>query len=252
MPLNFLSVLLDGAQRDNGLGYADIPQTLFRNAGCKEEVMAENTDVFHIIHTTRAMRRLKPDPVPDDLIRQILEAGISAANGGNRQGWRFLIVKDRAIKERVQHFYKRAFDEVVGPRYQSSSPPPGVTAEKYARQHAAVEYLTDHFHEAPVWIVACLDTGTSIPTRSSGASIYPAVQNMLLAARALGLGATLTTRHLQYEDEVEAALGLPPGVHSYAILPIGYPMGRFGPVGRGSLSDIVYEDRWGNSYAAVT
>jgi nitroreductase len=119
------------------------------------------------------------------------------------------------------------------------------------RQHGAVEYLTDHFHEAPVWIVACLDEGTSTPTRSSGASIYPAVQNMLLAARALGLGATLTTRHLLYEAEVEAAMGLPPGVHSYAILPIGYPMGRFGPVGRGSLADFVYEDRWGNTYSAV-
>jgi nitroreductase len=213
--------------------------------------MAENQNLFDIIRTTRAMRRLKPDPVPDELIRQILEAGVCAANGANRQGWRFLIVKDRAIKERVQHFYKRAFDEVVGPRYQNSAPPPGVSAERYARQHAAVEYLTDHFHDAPVWIVACLEEGTATPSRSSGASIYPAVQNMLLAARALGLGATLTTRHLLYEAEVEAALGLPPGVHSYAILPIGYPMGNFGPVGRGPLSAIVYEDRWGNPAAAV-
>jgi nitroreductase len=214
--------------------------------------MADSTDLFDIMHTTRAMRRLKPDPVPDELIHQILEAGICAANGANRQAWRFLVIKDRAIKERVQHFYKRAFDEVVGPRYQNSAPPPGVNAEKYARQHAAVEYLTDHYHEAPVWIVACLDTGTSTPNRSTGASIYPAVQNMLLAARALGLGATLTTRHLLYEAETEAALGLPPGVHSYAILPIGYPMGNFGPVGRGPLSDIVYQDRWGNPYPAAT
>jgi nitroreductase len=217
----------------------------------KEQAMAESTDIFDIIHTTRAIRRLKPDPVPDALIRKILEAGVCAANGANRQTWRVLIVKYRANKERVQHFYKRAFDEVVGPRYRSSAPPPGVTAERYARQHAAVEYLTDHFHEAPVWIVACLEEGTATPTRSSGASIYPAVQNMLLAARALGLGATLTTRHLQYEAEVEAALGLPPGVHSYAILPIGYPLGRFGPVGRGPLSAIVYEDRWGNPAPAV-
>ena len=88
------------------------------------------------------------------------------------------------------------------------------------RQHAAVEYLTEHFHEAPVWIVACLDDGRT-PTRMAGSSIYPAVQNMLLAARALGLGTTLTTRHLLYEKEAEAALGLPAGVHSYAILPIG-------------------------------
>jgi nitroreductase len=92
-----------------------------------------------------------------------------------------------------------------------------------------------------VWIVPCLDGGTA--TRTSGSSIYPAVQNMLLAARALGLGATLTTLYLQFETEVQAALGLPSGVHSYALLPIGCPMGRFGPVRRVALADVVYEDR---------
>jgi nitroreductase len=101
-----------------------------------------------------------------------------------------------------------------------------------------------------VWIVACLEEAAA-PTRGSGASIYPAVQNMLLAARALGLGATLTTRHLLYEKEAEAALGLPPGVHSYAIIPIGYPMGKFGPVGRGPLKEIVYQDRWGTPYQGI-
>ena len=155
-------------------------------------------DLFEIMSTTRSMRRLKPDPVPDELIRKILEAGACAANGGNTQRWRFLVIKDAKTKQAVQAWYKRAFDEVVGPRYATSAPPPGVTAERYKRQHSAVEYLTDHFHEAPVWIVACIDEGTARPTRWSGASIYPAVQNMLLAARALGLGSTLTTRHLLY------------------------------------------------------
>ncbi len=206
-------------------------------------------DVFDIIHTTRAMRRLKPDPVPDDLVRKILEAGVAAANGGNYQRWRFLVIKDTAVKKAVQVWYKKAFDEVVGPRYANSPPPPGISAEKYARQHHAVEHLTEHFHEAPVWIVACLDEGKNTPTRTSGASIYPAVQNMLLAARALGLGSTLTTRHLLYAKEAEAALGLPEGVHSYAILPIGWPMGKFGPVGRTKLEDVVFNERWGQPYA---
>jgi len=128
--------------------------------------MSDSTDVFEIMHTTRSMRRLKPDPVPDALIRKILEAGACAANGGNTQRWRFLVIKDPKIKQAVQVVYKRAFDEVVGPRYASSAPPPGVTAERYVRQHAAVEYLTEHFHEAPVWIVACIeDHGT--PGRAS-------------------------------------------------------------------------------------
>src|SRR5271166_2457827 len=207
-------------------------------------------DLFEIIATTRAMRRLKPDPVPDQLIKTILEAGAAAANGGNSQTWRFLVVKDPAIKQAVQVWYKKAFEEVIGPRYAASAPPPGVTAEKYARQHDAVAYLTEHFHEAPVWIVACLKDGAN-PGRGVDASIYPAVQNMLLAIRALGLGSTLTTRHLQFEKETEAALGLPPGVHSYAILPVGYPMGKFGPTGRGKMSEFVFGDKYGETWSPL-
>ena len=204
-------------------------------------------DLFEIIETTRAMRRLKPDPVPDELIARILRAGSCAPNGGNTQKWRFLVIKDRKIKDAVAVWYKKAFDEWIGPRYRSSEPPPGVTKERYLRQVAAVEYLTDHYAEAPVWIVACLEDGPT-PNRGAGSSIYPAVQNMVLAARALGLGTTLTTRHLFYEKEADAALGLPEGVHSYAILPIGYPMGKFGPVKRAPLESVVYQDRWGVPY----
>jgi nitroreductase len=211
--------------------------------------MPEGTDVFEIMHTTRAMRRLKPDPVPDELIHKILAAGQCAASGGNTQRWRFLVVKDPAKKKAVQVYYKRAFDEVVGPRYASSAPPPGSNPDRFKRQHSAVEYLTDHYHEAPVWIVACLEGEN--PNRTAGSSIYPAVENMILATRALGLGTTLTTRHTMFEKEVDAALGIPSGWKSYAILPIGYPMGRFGPLGRGPLKDVVYLDNWGQAYPGV-
>ena len=209
----------------------------------------ERLDVFTVMATTRAMRRLKADAVPDELIHRILEAGVCAANGANRQTWRFLVVKDQAIKQAVQRLYQRAFNEVVGPMYATSPPPPGVDPDRYAAQHRAVAYLTEHFADAPVWIVACLEE-SSEPTRASGASIYPAVQNMLLAARALGLGSTLTTRHLLHAAEADAAFGLPPGVRSYAILPIGWPIGRFGPVGRRALTEIVFEDRWGKPFVA--
>ena len=151
--------------------------------------MAEENDVFYIMSHTRSMRRLKSDPVPDELIEKIIHAGLGAANGGNNQKWRFMDVKDPKIKAEVQKWYKKAFDDVVGPRYAASAPPPGVTAPKYQRQHSAVEYLTEHYHEAPVWIVACMEEAK--PNRSTGASVYPAVQNMLLACRALGLGAVL-------------------------------------------------------------
>ena len=106
-------------------------------------------DVFEIMNTTRSMRRLKPDPVPDELIAKILQAGLGAANGGNTQKWRFMVVKNPEKKKAVQVWYRKAFDEVVGPRYAASAPPPGATPEKYQRQHGAVEYLTEHYHEAP-------------------------------------------------------------------------------------------------------
>ena len=208
-----------------------------------------SNDVFEIMTTTRSMRRLKPDPVPDALIEKILHAGLGAANGGNNQKWRFMVVKDPAIKKEVQKWYKKAFDDVVGPRYASSAPPPGITGEKYQRQHGAVEYLTEHYHEAPVWIVACMEEAK--PGRSTGASVYPAVQNMLLACRALGLGSTLTTRHTMFEKEVDAAFGLPPGVQSYAILPIGWPMGKFGPTGRGKMSQFVFGDKYAVPWAPI-
>ena len=205
-------------------------------------------ELFEVMSTMRAMRRLKPDPIPDQLINTILQAGQWAPSGGNNQTWRFLVVKDPAIKKQVQAYYKRAYDEVIGPRYSSIAPPPGVSPEKFKRQHSAVEYLTDHFADAPVWIVACLEDGAN-PGPSAGASIYPAVQNMVLACRAVGLGTTLTNRHMIHEKEVDKALGLPDGVHSYAILPIGYPMGKFGPVKRAPLNAVVYQDKWGQAYA---
>ena len=207
------------------------------------DATANTNDLFEIIRSTRSMRRLKPDPVSNELIRKILEAGTCAPSGGNMQRWRFLVIRDAETKRTVGAFYKRAWDEQVAPRYRSGQPAPGMNLERFLRLLDAAEYLAAHIHEAPVWIVPCLEGGT--PTRTSGSSIYPAVQNMLLAARALGLGATLTTLYLSFEKEVEAALGLPPNVHSYALLPVGYPIGRFGPVRRVPLADVVFENRWG-------
>ena len=210
------------------------------------EQAPSTTDLFEIIRTTRSMRRLKPDPVPADLIQKVLEAGVCAPSGGNMQRWRFLVIQDRQVKNTVGAYYKRAWDEVVAPRYQAGEPAPGMSQDRFQRLLAAAEYLAAHIHEAPVWIVPCLQGAA--PTRTAGSSIYPAVQNMLLAARALGLGATLTTLYLNHEKEAEAALGLPADWHSYAILPIGYPMGRFGPVRRVPLDEVVYTDRWGQEY----
>jgi nitroreductase len=218
-----------------------------------DDAMAGDTanaaDLFEIMRTTRSMRRLKPDPVPDALIAKVLEAGVCAPSGGNMQHWRFIVVRDPAVKQAVGACYKRAWDEIVGPRYRAGAPAPGTDRDRFQRMLAAAEHLAQHIHEAPVWIVPCLRG--EAPTRTAGSSIYPAVQNMLLAARALGLGATLTTLYLSFEKQAEAALGLPADWHSYALLPLGYPVGRFGPVRRVALADVVFEDRWDQPYQGL-
>jgi nitroreductase len=212
--------------------------------------MAEEVGLFEALHNMRAMRRLRPDPVPDELIKKIISAGLGAPSGGDVQHWRFIVVKDAEIKKQIQLRYKKALDQVL-PRYQSNPPPPGKTEEQKQRMLKAVVYLTEHFHEAPVLIVGCLvgDFASSIGlAKMSGASIYPAVQNMLLAARGLGLGATLTTRHLIFEKEVNDILSLPDNAETFAIIPIGYPVGKFGPVSRRPLEEVTFQDKWGQAY----
>jgi nitroreductase len=191
------------------------------------------SDLFEIMGTTRSMRRLKPDPVPNDLIRKILEAGVCAPSGGNMQQWRFLVIRDAKVKETVGAYYKRAWDERVAPRY--------------GRENRPLALAGSGSCGCSMW----RNTWWRISLRPRcGASHAwkarhrPTPRGPRSIARALGLGATLTTLHLQFEKEAEAALGLPPGVHSYALLPIGYPMGRFGPVRRIPLADVVFEDRW--------
>lgn len=212
--------------------------------------MDEDSKLFETILSTRAMRRLKPDPVPRALIEQILRAGQAAPTGGNAQNWGFIVVEDAGVKQKVQELYQSSWDKLAGPHYDSQigAMEPGEARDKMQRQVDAAFHLTEHFHEVPVWIVACLEVGPRGATAMHGASIYPAVQNMLLAARALGLGATLTCRHMATQSEVDEVFGLPDGVTSFAILPIGYPLGNFGPVNRGPLSDVVHHDTWGQAY----
>jgi nitroreductase len=201
------------------------------------------SDVFEVMQTARAMRRLKPDPVPDDLVHRILEAAVCAPNGGNQQQWSFIVVTDRAIKEQVQRYYAAALEEAH--RFAYANLPPGTTRAQHDRQFGEVQHLTDHFHEAPVWIVLCLEVGERDPSYGSGGSIYPAAQNILLAARALGLGAAFTNRHLRYAKDVDGIFGLPSTVRSYAIIPIGWPDKAFGRVRRLPVESVTYRDRWG-------
>ena len=185
-------------------------------------------DVFEAIHTTRAMRRLDPDrPVPEADLRKILTAATKGATGGNRQPVRWLVVRDPELRRRVGEVYR----EVARPAIDSfEDPDSALSRSSY--------HLADHLGDSPVLVIPCADV------RTSPASVFPGVQNLMLAARALGLGTTLTTIHRVKEDAVKEILGIPGDVQTFAIIPVGYPLGRWGEAPRKPLDELVYWDRW--------
>jgi nitroreductase len=214
--------------------------------------MTDN-DIFYIMHTCRSMRRLKPDPVPDELIYKILDAGIRAPSGGGVQAWRFMVVTDPEIKRQIAEIYLRGW-RIAEKRYAEAGA--SLTEDKNMR---AATYLAEHMAEVPVMLFACLRARRmhverlAAPNatnfiRIMGGSVYPAIQNILLACRALGLGATLTSITTQYEDEVKAILDLPDYISTYAMIPIGYPLGKFGPVTRVPVEQVTWHNRFGTPF----
>lgn len=219
--------------------------------------MADQPLLFDIMYSMRAMRRLKPDPVPEDLIARVIEAGTMAPSGGNEQGWSFIVVTDPAKKQFIQERYHRAFSAYAKVRMAEAqeaadagtAPPPDPAQLRMAQ---AAFHMADHMHEAPVLLFACMKrraaggvADAALTGSVEGASIYPAVQNMLLACRALGLGTVLTTLHKLYEDEIKAELGVPENIDLSALLPIGYPEGNFGSVRRRPAPELTHWERWG-------
>ena len=196
-------------------------------------------DLFEAIRTTRAMRRLDPDKdVSDADVRTILEAALKGPTGGNQQPIRWLVVRDPEVKKQLQKIYQRCWNKGRKP-YEAE---PGKVAPNVL---SSADHLAANLHLAPVIILACADTGSS--ARRHDASVYPSVQNMLLAARGLGLGATLTTAHLFEEDAVKEVLGIPEHVTTYALVPVGYPTGKWGEAKRRPLDEVSYHDRWGQA-----
>lgn len=212
-----------------------------------ETIPSSGMDLFEAIYTTRAMRRLKPDPIPDDVLRKILDAAIRAPSGGNSQGWRFMVVRDPELRAELGQIYKPllgALFEPGGPYYDATQ---GDTpaARQTRRMAESAKHLGEHMGEAPVIVVPCLYTGGRRTDVSSGSSIYPAVQNLMLAARAFGVGTTLTTVHRRRQDEVRALLGIPEDVETCALIPLGYPTGRWGVAKRKPVEEVVFGDTWG-------
>lgn len=197
--------------------------------------------------TQRAIRRLKPDPVDDALVLRIIELALKAPTGSNAQNWEFIVVRDPAVKAKLGRYNRMAW-RVYGGLGRRMVERRGDV--KMGKILDAVQWQVDHFEEIPVLVVACLRQVIPIwppaATASLYGSIFPSVQNLLLAARAAGLGAALITLPLWSRFLARRALGLPFGIAPCAVIPLGWPKGRYGPTTRRPVGEVVSLDRYGN------
>lgn len=193
-------------------------------------------ELHEAIRTTRAMRRLDhARPVPEADIWAILDAASKGATGGNAQPVRWLVVTDAAKRARLGDIY-RACWQPVSELYAARFGEPGADPSQQKVLRSA-DHLGEHMGDAPVIIIPASKGGDP-------ASVFPGVQNLFLAARELGLGTTLTTVHRLKEDEVRAVLDIPEDVTTWAMIPVGYPTGRWGEGPRRPVEEITYWDTW--------
>ena len=197
--------------------------------------------------TQRAIRRLKPDPVDDALVLKLIELALKAPSGSNAQNWEFIVVRDRAVKAKLGKYNRQAWN-IYGTLGRRMVERRGDV--KTGRMLDAVQWQAEHLHETPAIVIACL-RGTRLPwpnfvSASFYGSIFPSVQNLLLAARAAGLGAALITLPLWSTFSVRRILGLPWNVTPCAVVPLGWPIGKYGPTTRRPVGDVVSLDRFGN------
>jgi nitroreductase len=204
------------------------------------ERAGEDVRLLEGIRTTRALRRLRPDPVPFALLRKVCEAGTFAPSGGNRQPWFFIAVSDPQRRAWVAERYRKAFHAYIAPAVEAARDP-GYPEVKRRNLRAAI-HLADHLHEAPVHLFVA---GWTRRGRPQTQALFPAIQNVLLACRAVGLGASLTTVHTAFGREVDEWLGLPEGCPSCAMLPIGWPCGAYRRPARRPVDDCLFVDRFG-------
>ena len=213
-------------------------------------------DLFEALFTTRAVRRLSPDPVPEADVVRCLEAAMQAPSGGNIQPWQFVVVTDAGTRQKLGDIYRRAYE-----RYEPAllrARPPARTPEdeaSFGRMLRSSRHLAAHLGEAPVHVLVLMpaismtlhDEQGPLDVGTPYASVYPAVQNLMLAARGLGLGTTLTTVYRIYQDEVRAVCEIPERYEVVALIPIGRPARARFPVGRRRpVSQLTHQDRFGN------
>jgi len=197
------------------------------------------------IYTLRAMRRLSPEPVPEQDLRFLVDAATQAASASNQQHWAFIIVTDAEQRRRLGEIYREVGRAVIRDQALASGRLPPETERVYRNAMQLVEGMGSV--PALILVVARGPHPTdAVQAAAWYGSLFPAVQNLMLAARSRGLGTTLTTLHKLREAEVKAVLGIPEGWETVALIPVGRPRGRFGPVLRRPSRQVTHWDRWGN------
>lgn len=208
------------------------------------------TDLFDVMYNCRAMRRLDSKPVPEELLLKLIEAANQAPSGSNMQRARWIIVREDEQRKRLAALNKTAVEAYVGPQSGRAGALPHQSAEKRQRMLDAVLWQAEHMQEIPALVIACFEFDEPVPAGQAaraGSSLWPGVQNLLLAARALGLGAALTTLGLSDREASREVLGLPDNIEAFGLIPIGYPLGNFGPVTRLPVADTMRWDQWSES-----
>jgi nitroreductase len=211
-------------------------------------------DLYALLSTTRSIRRISDAPVSEEVLLRIMQAAVWAPSGGNRQPWRIIAVRDRVIKEKIGRLYAAEWEQYVEYNVAKfEGHPPAVMAQvreaysggtRLAETLADVPVLAMFVHDPSALYVT--DAGLGRHPVVGGASLYPAVQNFLLAARAEGLGGVLTTLVCNRETELRDILKFPTGWGVHAMVPLGYPKGNHGPITRASVEEMTSIDHWKN------
>jgi nitroreductase len=203
--------------------------------------VSEDLSLSEAVYNCRAMRRIKSDEVPERLLVQLIDAANQAPSGSNSQNARWIVVRDPVVKKQLADLNRLHGEPYISAGIKKPD------SEKHKRMLDAVVWQMDHLHEVPALIVACFDYPEKVEGlgvyRSAG-SVWPGIQNLLLTARSVGLAAAPTTLALRDQDAVREVLNLPETFAALCLIPVGYPMGKFGPVARRPVEDVMRFDRW--------
>jgi len=203
--------------------------------------------LFEAMYSCRAMRRLDTREVAEELLVKLVDAANQAPSGSNMQNARWIVVRDAEVKKKLADLNRIGVEAYIGPMVDNPGELPHQPVDKRRRMMHAVLWQMEHLHELPALIIACMEFGQKVDGAMAAAgsgSIWPGIQNLLLAARALGLGAAPTTLALGNPKAVAEALNLPDTMAAYCLIPVGYPLGKFGPVTRKPVSEIMRFDGW--------